>query len=70
MTWWSAAVRSLVIFGYFVVFTVWLPDFVLQLGAVSSASRTVQDLLALTFWGVPLVGGVWALRNLQRRGLI
>ena len=70
MSWLSATLRGLIIFFYFVLATVWLPDFVLTLSAVADASRFVRDLVGLTVWGIGLVAGLWALRVLQRKEII
>jgi predicted tellurium resistance membrane protein TerC len=55
---------------YFIVATVWLPDFVLSLDAVASASETVRDFVVLVVWGGALVAGMYLLRWAQRRDLI
>jgi len=70
MTWMNASLRGLVIFVYFVVATVWLPNFVVRLAPVASASSFVSDSLVLVVWGVGLGAGLWLLRFAQRRGLI
>lgn len=70
MGWLSATLRGLIIFFYFVLATVWLPDFVLTLGAVAEASRFVRDLVGLTVWGVGLVAGLWMLHFFQSREVI
>ena len=70
MTWPSAALRSLVIVAYFIVFTVWLPNTILQLGAVASATSFVRDALVTAVWGIALVAGLYGLRVSQKAGLI
>jgi len=70
MTWMNASLRAFVIFVYFVVATVWLPNFVVRLGPVASASSLVSDSVVLTVWGAGLGVGLWLLRWAQRRGLI
>lgn len=70
MTWPGAALRGLVIVAYFIVFTVWLPNTILQLGAVASATSFVRDALVTAVWGTALVVGLYGLRVSQRAGLI
>jgi hypothetical protein len=70
MTWINASLRGVAIFGYFVVATVWLPDFVLKLDSVASASSFIRDLVVLVLWGGGFVGGLWLLRFGQRKGLV
>ena len=68
--WISATLRGLIIFFYFVIATVWLPDLVLSLGAVADASRFVRDLVGLGVWSVGLVAGLWMLRFFQSKEII
>lgn len=70
MSWMNATLRGILIFVYFVVATVWLPDFILTLGAVAEASRFMRDLVALVVWGGGLVAGLWMLRFFQRKEII
>ena len=70
MTWMQGALKGLGVFAYFVLFTVLLPDLIIGLDAVATASALVRDLLVLAIWGVAFVGGVWLLRRLQARGVI
>ena len=70
MTWTAAALRGLLIFVYFVVATVWLPNRVLRLGFIADANSFVEDLVVLIVWGAALVGGMYALRTAQRRKII
>jgi hypothetical protein len=70
MTWVKASAWALAIFAYFVVTTVVIPDYVLQIDAVADASSVVRDLVVLVVWGGALGAGVWLLRRGQRRGLI
>ena len=70
MSWINAYVRGLLIVAYFVVATVILPNAVLRLDPVLSASDVIRDLLVLAVWGAGLVAGLWLLRRLQRRGAI
>lgn len=70
MSWISAWIRGLLIFLYFVVATVILPNSVLRLEFISRASSVLRDLAVLTTWGAGFVVGLYALRRLQRRGVI
>ena len=70
MSWMNASVRGVGIFVYFVVATVWLPDFVLKMDSIASASSFVRDLVVLVIWGAAFVGGLWLLRFGQRKGLV
>ncbi len=70
MSWINAYVRGLLIVAYFVVGTVIVPNFVLRLDVVLSASDVIRDLLVLAVWGTGLLAGLWLLRMLQRRGAI
>ncbi|HAX81488.1 MAG TPA: hypothetical protein DCY40_02835 [Actinobacteria bacterium] len=70
MSWIGATWRGLLIVAFFFAATVWLPDFVLGLDAIALAPSWVRDLGVLGVWGAGFVGGLWALRLLQRRRLI
>lgn len=70
MTWPSATLRSLVIVAYFVVATVWLPNTVLQFGAIANASSFIRDAVVLGVWGVALVAGLYGLHVAQKKRLI
>lgn len=70
VTWTTASIRAAVIVLYFVITTVWLPDFLLALDFVKGSSDFVSDLVTSVVWGAALVGGMWALRIAQRRGMI
>lgn len=70
MSWSTATVKGLLVFLYFVVTTVWLPDFLMGLSVISDASSLVRDLVLLVVWGVALGGGLYLLREAQRRALI
>ena len=69
VTWVTASLRAAVIVLYFIVATVWLPDFVLD-NFLDEASALVVDLVAPAIWAGALIVGMWALRVGQRRGLI
>jgi len=70
MTWVNAYVRGLLIFVYFVVATVIVPDIVVRLDVITGASSVVQDLVVPGVWAAGLVGGLYLLRRFQRTGLI
>ena len=70
MTWMTASVRAAVIFVYILVFTVVVPDFVIGLGAIATASTFVRDAVVLVVWTAGLGIGLWLLRRLQSQGQI
>lgn len=70
MTWANAIGRGVLFVVYFIVATIWLPDFVLNLGPVAEASGFLRDLVVSVVWGGALVAGIFLLRWSQRRGLI
>jgi hypothetical protein len=70
MSWIGATGRGLLIVAFFFGATVWIPDFVLGLDAIASASSLVRDLVVMAVWGAGFTGGLWLLRLSQRRRLI
>ncbi len=70
MTWVNAYLRGLLIFVYFVVATVIVPDIVVRLDVITGAPSVVQDLVVPGVWAAGLVGGLYLLRRFQRTGLI
>jgi hypothetical protein len=70
MDWITASWRGAIIVLYFAIATVWLPDFIISLGAVADASPILRDLLVLVVWGAALGAGSYLLRRAQRQGLI
>jgi len=70
VSWRNAYVRGLLVFVYFVIATVIVPDFVVRLDSVAGASTIVSDVVVLAVWGVGLVAGLYLLRRFQRTGLI
>jgi hypothetical protein len=70
MTWSSAWLRGFLIFLYFVLATVYLPHFVLNLDFVGELTKFFRDLIGLVVWGAALTCGLWMLRAAQRRGVI
>ena len=70
MTWINATVRGVIVFLYFLVATVWIPNTILQLSFVADAAPFVRDSIVLAFWSIGLFGGLFLLRRAQKRGLI
>lgn len=70
MEWMTAAWRGTVVVLYFVITTVWLPDFIIGLGAVAEAPAILRDTVILVVWGTALGAGIYLLRRFQRQGLI
>ncbi|GMQ84722.1 MAG: hypothetical protein BMS9Abin07_0286 [Acidimicrobiia bacterium] len=70
MSWWSGTLRSVLIFGYFVIFTLWLPAWVLGVDVVASAHPWIRDGIAVTVWGGAFLAGLIGLRVAQQRELI
>ncbi len=64
--WWLAAV----VFLYFAIATVWLPDYVINEPALASMPDLVRDLAAAGAWFVALAAGIYSLRILQKRGRV
>lgn len=70
MSWLSSGARSILVFAYFVVFTVWLPSWLIQLDQVAALSSPVKDVIVVFSWGGFLTLGIVALRSAQERGWI
>ncbi len=70
MTWMNAYLRGLLIFAYFLVATVIVPNFVARLDQIGRASAFVRDIVVLGVWGIGLLAGLYLLRRFQRSGLI
>lgn len=70
MDWMTAAWRGALIVLYFAIATVWLPDFIISLGAIADASTFLRDAIVLVVWGTALGAGIYLLRRAQRQGLI
>lgn len=70
LSWFEAWLKTAVIVVYFVVFTVFLPSYVLQTPAVSGAARFTQELIGSAVWAVGLGAGLWALDYAQRTSRI
>ena len=65
-----AYAKAIGVVAYFFVATVWLPNLILGIGAIETASTFVRDGLTSLVWAVALGGGIVGLRVAQRRGLI
>lgn len=63
-TWLSAFGRALVVLVYFAVATVWLPSYLIG----STTDEGFRDIVVSVSWLATFGGGIWALRELQRRG--
>lgn len=70
MGWLNAYVRGFLIFAYFLVATVIVPNYVVRLDQIGRASAVVRDIVVLGVWGVGLLVGLYLLRRFQRTGLI
>ena len=47
-----------------------IPDYVIGLEAIATASTFVRDAVVLAIWGGAFVAGLWLLRRLQARNVI
>jgi hypothetical protein len=70
VTWLNAVARSLIIVVYLILATVWLPDMIVQMQALSESPVIVRDLIPVLVWSVGLAGGLVGMRVAQSRGLI
>src|SRR3972149_4058499 len=68
MSWIGAMGRGLLIVSFFFAAVVWIPNLVVEVDFVASASSWVRDGAVVTVWGVGFVGGLFLLRIAQRRG--
>jgi hypothetical protein len=69
MPWLDAWLKSGVIVIGFIVFTVFVPSWVLQTETVSGLDRMAQDIIGAGLWFGALAAGIWALwyANRERR---
>ncbi len=58
LPWLDAWLKTAVIVTWFVLFTVFVPSWVLQSGPVNELSAVAQDLLGVGVWALGLVGGL------------
>lgn len=63
-SWATAYVRAVVVFVYFAVATVWLPSTLIG----SATDESSRDIIVSATWAIAFGGGLWGLRELQRRG--
>lgn len=66
MSWTPTFGKALLIVAYFFVTTVWLPDRITRMAAVS----VFRDMMVVLTWATGLALGMWLLRKAQRRGAI
>lgn len=64
--WWLAAI----VFLYFAIGTVWLPDYVINEPTLKEMPDLLKDLAASGAWFVALAVGIYALRFLQKKGRV
>jgi mono/diheme cytochrome c family protein len=69
MPWFDAWLKAGVIVVGFIVFTVFVPSWVLQTETVSGLDRMAQDIIGAGLWFGALAAGIWALwyANRERR---
>lgn len=65
-----AAVWSIAIFLYFVIFTAWLPSAVLRSSYLATAPENVGVGITVVVWGGFFVAGLVGLRWAQEREMI
>jgi len=70
LPWLDAWLKTTVIVVYFIVFTVFLPSYVLQMPVVSESARFTQELIGSAVWAAGLGFGLWALDYAQRTSRI
>ncbi|MDF1594790.1 MAG: cytochrome c [Acidimicrobiia bacterium] len=69
-TWARAWWLAIIVFLYFAIGTVWLPDYVINEPTLKSMPDLVKDLAASSAWFVALAVGIYALRLLQKQGRV
>ena len=63
-------VKTLVIFGFFLVFTVMLPSQLIKWSALSSLPSLARDLIGTAVWFIALGGGMYLLRRAQKSRVV
>ncbi len=67
LSWWQAWAKTAAIVLYFVLVTVFIPSWLIELRAVAKLPRLARDLIGSGSWLVALVVGIyvlwWAERN-------
>jgi hypothetical protein len=66
LPWLDGSAKAAVIVIWFVLFTVFVPSWVLQSRTVGGWDRNLQDLVGVGLWTFALGGGLWALWWAQR----
>jgi mono/diheme cytochrome c family protein len=69
-TWARAWWLAIIVFLYFAIGTVWLPDYVINEPTLKSMPDLVKDLAASGAWFLALAVGVYSLRILQKQGRV
>lgn len=65
-----AALYGVLIFLYFVIFTAWLPSWLIRSSFLATAPQNVADIVTLTVWGGFFGAGLIGLRWAQEREMI
>ena len=69
-TWARAWWLAIIVFLYFAIATVWLPDYVINEPALKSMPDLIKDLAASGAWFIALAVGIYSLRYLQKKSRI
>ena len=69
-TWARAWWLAIIVFLYFAIGTVWLPDYVINEPTLKSMPGLVKDVAAAGAWFIALAVGIYSLRVLQKRGRV
>ena len=69
-TWARAWWLAIIVFLYFAIGTVWLPDYVINEPTLKSMPGLLKDLAAAGAWFIALAVGIYSLRVLQKRGRV
>ena len=69
-TWARAWWLAIIVFLYFAIGTVWLPDYVINEPTLKGMPELLKDLAAGGAWFIALAVGIYSLRFLQKRGRI
>ena len=69
-TWARAWWLAIIVFLYFAIGTVWLPDYVINEPTLKGMPELLKDFAAGGAWFMALAVGIYSLRFLQKRGRI
>lgn len=69
-TWARAWWLAIIVFLYFAIGTVWLPDYVINEPTLKGMPELLKDLAAASAWFIALAVGIYSLRVLQKRGRV